>query len=111
MTTPRNTQDGGRDEKILDGIVIAIVSLVLVFFVYGISVPQPCNGIDNDSLYCAVRSGFINKVGALLVFATIAFFLAFKPIFGSLYLPKGSTWISWVAFAAGVLGVLLTYAG
>lgn len=107
MSLKPNAQQ--REENLLETIVTIIIALVTIVFVYGIAAPQPCNGIDNDSLYCAVRSGFLNKVGAFMVFLTFAFLLVFKPIFGATYLPKGSVWLPLAVFAFAVLGVIITF--
>jgi hypothetical protein len=93
--------------------VIAFMALVtIVFTLFGFVIEQPCNGIDKDSLYCALHPiSFINLIGVIMFYAGFVFISgvwALKK--GGILLPVGSVWPNFAGFALFVLGAILIFA-
>lgn len=90
-----------------------IIGLCFVLFIYhGFFNPVSCNGIDVDSLYCALHPfSFLDIVGLLLIGIGGVLLSGLFQLFGLyLYNPANSSTWNIVSFIIMLLGVLLLWA-
>lgn len=93
-------------------VLIGVALITILFTWYGFISPQPCNGIDIDSLYCALHPFSTADVfGCILIYGGFLFVTGlWALVAGNVLLPVGSAWPNYAAFAAMALGMVLVFA-
>lgn len=93
-------------------IVRVLVSLIWVLsLLFGFFIEQPCNGIDIDSLWCAMHpASAANILGFVLWTVSAAFVsLLWKSKHLEIIAPPGSSWPNYAGLAVGALGIILMF--